>query len=279
MTSSYPKTTSTGNVTRVPIDAIHEDRGTQARVYTSAQVVEDLAEDIERGAVLPPLTCFDTGDGLTLVDGFHRLAALRRAGATEVDVRIHDGDLHEARWFACAVNQGHGLRRSNADKRRAVRLALSLPQAANMSAREIAEHVGVSHQTVCNIRAEIEVEKSDCQILTAPEPEPEPEQIEPEQPEPEYRPELSDDEEEEDDDGEAFTDAVERLSDALEELCFDGDQAVEEVRKVQAFVDDLETWPEEEQEAIEEGLQKMKLAHAELGRTIAAMEEALRARG
>ncbi|MBK9166258.1 MAG: ParB-like nuclease domain-containing protein [Bryobacterales bacterium] len=167
-------------VTRVPVDAIRTDLDTQARTFTSPGAVEDLAEDIERGATLPPLDVFDTGDGdLILVDGFHRLAALRRAGAVEVDVRVHRGDVHEARWYACGANQAHGLRRTNADKRRAVVMALALPQAEGLSDREIARHCGVSHQHVSNIRAE-QTKKPECQILTPP-PEPDQPELQPKQ--------------------------------------------------------------------------------------------------
>ena len=54
-----------------------------------------------------------------------------------------------------AANQTHGLRRSNEDKAKTVKKALSHPNAASKSVREIAEYIGVSHMTVQRYRDEM----------------------------------------------------------------------------------------------------------------------------
>src|SRR5688500_4610428 len=62
-----------------------------------------------------------------------------------------------------AANKGQetvGLRRTNEDKRRAVEAALRHPKAAKLSDRQIAEHVGVSHDMVNRLR------KSICHSMT-----------------------------------------------------------------------------------------------------------------
>ncbi len=52
------------------------------------------------------------------------------------------------------------MRRTNEDKQRAVKAALAHPNGVNRSDREIAKHVGVSHETVRQWRERI------CQNLT-----------------------------------------------------------------------------------------------------------------
>jgi len=54
------------------------------------------------------------------------------------------------------ANIPHGLRRTNADKRNAVRLALLHPYARAWSNRLIAKHVGVDSKTVASVRRELE---------------------------------------------------------------------------------------------------------------------------
>lgn len=54
------------------------------------------------------------------------------------------------------VNQAHGLRRTNDDKRKAVMAALRHPKGAKMSDTQIAEHVGVDVKTVGKYRSELE---------------------------------------------------------------------------------------------------------------------------
>jgi hypothetical protein len=46
-----------------------------------------------------------------------------------------------ARWYNFSVNQINGLRRTNEDKQRAVKLALAHPQAVGLSDSEIARMV------------------------------------------------------------------------------------------------------------------------------------------
>ncbi|MHC4104489.1 MAG: MT-A70 family methyltransferase, partial [Planctomycetota bacterium] len=72
---------------------------------------------------------------------------------TEINVRITEGTFQDAEWLALGANKMHGFNRTNADKRRAVELALGHPKAGKLSSRGLAKHCGVSHQFVENIRA------------------------------------------------------------------------------------------------------------------------------
>jgi hypothetical protein len=66
---------------------------------------------------------------------------------------VGKGSMADAKYCSLGSNQTHGLRRTRRDKRRAVRLALDLDD--DLSNREIAKHIGVSHTFVANCRREL----------------------------------------------------------------------------------------------------------------------------
>src|SRR4029077_20527336 len=78
--------------------------------------------------------------------GFHRIAALEKIGRKSVDCEVKSGTWAEAVLDAVEGNIGHGLRRSNKDKRNAV-LAL-IETYPDWSDREIAKRAGVSNEMV-----------------------------------------------------------------------------------------------------------------------------------
>lgn len=119
------------------------DERCQARSEIDPEVVEDYARLYQADpSKLPPVSVFEVGGRLIVVDGYHRVTAAAHAGL---------GFLrHET------IGKAHGLRRSNADKRRAVQMALESPIGSEQSTRVIAEHIGVSHKLVQAIRHEVE---------------------------------------------------------------------------------------------------------------------------
>jgi hypothetical protein len=131
---------------------IRTDGGTQPRATYHFGIAEAYAEDMEAGAVLPPVTVFYDGAEYWLADGFHRVFAAVKIGRATIDADVRQGTQQDAQWYSYSVNQTHGLRRSNEDKQRAVLAALAHLQAAGMSDREIADHVGVHFTTVNDYR-------------------------------------------------------------------------------------------------------------------------------
>ncbi len=94
-----------------------------------------------------------------LASGFHRFEALERIGCeTEIPVEVYEGSMNDAKYISMTANRNHGLRRSNADKRRAVRMALEHEWTYQMSNVAIAELVGVSDRFVATVRRELEDE-------------------------------------------------------------------------------------------------------------------------
>jgi hypothetical protein len=104
---------------------------------------------------LGDIDVFDVSGALYVVDGFHRRASHLAAGKTFIGTRtVGWGSLEDAVWFATSANKAHGLRRTRADKRRAVELALATPIGSEQSNAVIAKHVGVSDTFVSNVRRE-----------------------------------------------------------------------------------------------------------------------------
>ncbi len=142
---------------------IRVDLDTQSRIELNDNTVQEYAEAMESGQKFPPLLVFQderdvhAENEYILADGFHRLAAHLNVSPDEpIEVIVRQGTLDDARWESIGANKSHGLRRTNEDKRNAVKLALTHPVGAEKSDRQIAEHVGVHHVTVGRIRHELE---------------------------------------------------------------------------------------------------------------------------
>lgn len=129
----------------VQIKSIILDAGTQIRTSLDSGHVADLTEAYGRGDSVPPIDVFQTfAGGLILADGFHRAEAAKSIG--EILATIHKGEQEDALRFALKANSAHGLKRSNADKRRAVEIAIA--KWPEMSARAIADLCGVGDALV-----------------------------------------------------------------------------------------------------------------------------------
>ena len=119
------------------------------------ETVEEYAAALAGGVDFPPSVVYRnpaTGSYL-LSEGFHRYAAHVKAGRSNMACEVREGDRRDALLNAVASNQRHGLRRTNADKRKAVELALT--DCPDWSNRRVAEHVGVGDQLVADVRADL----------------------------------------------------------------------------------------------------------------------------
>jgi len=142
-------------VAELELSVIRTDGGTQPRAQLDQGVVEEYAEAMKAGAVFPPVVVFYDGTSYWLVDGFHRVEAAKRIGATKIAADLHPRTLREAILHSVGVNATHGLRRTNADKRRAVSILLQDPEWSQWSDREIARQAGVSDRFVNSLRKEL----------------------------------------------------------------------------------------------------------------------------
>jgi|GEM_PF-5960994 len=137
----------------IKIDSIRDEPNLQMRTRLDLKVVQEYATAIEDGATFPPVDVFECEGPkgyYYLADGFHRVAAAKAAGQTEVHARIHPRGFSESMSFALSANSEHGLRRSSADKREAIKVALKVfPELSNVG---IAQLCSVSESSVRNYR-------------------------------------------------------------------------------------------------------------------------------
>lgn len=129
--------------------------GTQTREAMSEDTIAEYAAIYKaRKVTMPPLVVYFDGEHYWLGDGFHRLQAIQRAGSKQVRCEVRMGGKRDAIRFGFTANDAHGLRRSNADKRRAVNMALDDDEWAGWSDRAIADLCGVSDRLVNKMREE-----------------------------------------------------------------------------------------------------------------------------
>lgn len=154
---SFVKSAETVRSSNIPISEIIADPKAQPRVEMSQDLIREYA-DILTASAEPPfpeikvyqdkaLNCF------WLADGFHRLEAYKRAGLSEIQAQVELGTLRDAILYSIGANETHGLRRTSADKRKAVKTLLDDPEWATWSSREISKKAKVSHTFVENLRS------------------------------------------------------------------------------------------------------------------------------
>ncbi len=132
-----------------------QDGGAQMRVEMKPDVVRDYADDMAAGAIFPPVLVYHDGTDYWLADGFHRVAAARKIERETIDAEVREGTARDAIIQGIGANASHGLRRSQADKRRAVERLLRDEEWSKWSDRKIAKVAKVDHKTVGKIRREL----------------------------------------------------------------------------------------------------------------------------
>lgn len=134
----------------VPLSAILMDAGIQCRAAINTETVAGYAERMAAGDEFPPVDLFGTDGRYWIGDGWHRIMAVKQVGADSIRATAHDGGRHDALKYALGANAKHGHRRSNADKRRCVEIAIA--EFPTLSSRAIAELCGVDDSTVESAR-------------------------------------------------------------------------------------------------------------------------------
>jgi hypothetical protein len=100
---------------------------------------------------------FYDGEKYWLADGFHRVAAAKKGECGEIVADVRSGTRRDAILYSVGANATHGLRRTNADKRRAVLTLLGDEEWSQWSDREIARRCGVSTPFASKLRSELSV--------------------------------------------------------------------------------------------------------------------------
>ncbi len=132
----------------VEIARIRTDGQTQGRVSVDESVVSEYIELMNDGVEFPPVRAWFDGSAYWLVDGFHRLAAVRAIGQSRIAAEVLRGPLEEAQWDSYAANSSHGLRRTNADLETIVKRVLVHPKSRQLSNNQIAKHLNMPESTL-----------------------------------------------------------------------------------------------------------------------------------
>ncbi len=132
-----------------------QDGGAQMRVEMKPDVVREYADDMAAGEPLPPVIVYHDGTDYWLGDGFHRVEAARKLGRETIEAEVREGDERQAILHGVGSNASHGLRRTQADKRRAIERLLRDEEWSKWSNRKIAKAAKVDHKTVATVRREL----------------------------------------------------------------------------------------------------------------------------
>lgn len=140
----------------VPIERVEEDPNIQVRAGgLDPAVVAEYSAIIEAVGEMDPLDLFYESleqPKYLLAEGHHRLAAYRAKGIEKVKCRLRQGTRSDALEFAAYRNARHGVRLTNADKRRAAQLAVEDPVLGELTDTEIAKRICVSASLVSEVR-------------------------------------------------------------------------------------------------------------------------------
>lgn len=115
---------------------------------------------------LPPITVFDTEDGLVVADGFHRLEATRIEGFDAIKAEVHAGRRDDALHYAAIANLKHGKPLSGEERRAVVRRLKELHP--TWGKVQIAKETGWSEWTVKDFLDEDIVRKTAAKSVGIP---------------------------------------------------------------------------------------------------------------
>lgn len=141
---------------RLDISEIEATAATQVRVRLDPDAIDEFSQAIKDGAPFPPIVVFaeNGSQRYVLADGFHRLAAAKKIGREQIGAKVKEGGMREALHYALQANAEHGVRRTDADKRHAVEMALKDPEYREWSLRDIGDLCRVSHTLVRTVKDE-----------------------------------------------------------------------------------------------------------------------------
>jgi regulator of replication initiation timing len=150
---------------KLKISEIKFDPDMQSRVDVSEEVVNDYTEALREGAKFPSIKVLYDGTSYFVYDGWQRCSSHKKAGLTEIEAEVIEGTRRDAILYAVGANFDHGLRRTNADKRKAVMTLLDDVEWCGWNDVTIAKHCHVSSMTVGRIRKETNNEVSEVKVM------------------------------------------------------------------------------------------------------------------
>lgn len=143
-------------VDQTPTNDLILDPEVQPRESVDMEVVADYKEAMLKGDNFQPIVVYKDSDGnMVVADGWHRVLAARGARKATILAEIREGTLRDAILHSVSANATHGLRRTDADKRKSVLRLLNDDEWSKWSANVIAGKVGVSQPYVSRLKKEM----------------------------------------------------------------------------------------------------------------------------
>lgn len=139
----------------IAVNKLRLDGGTQPRAELNFVIIAEYAEAMKDGVQFPPVVVFYDGTQHWLADGFHRVHAAKSAALETIPADIRQGTRRDAVLYSVGANAQHGLRRTNADKRRSVETLLHDEEWRKWSDVKIAHQCTVTSAFVGKVRKEL----------------------------------------------------------------------------------------------------------------------------
>ena len=138
--------------TEIAVKLVKFDDSDYPRARIDQEAVDEYAREMEAGTEFPAIDVFLDGGFYWLADGRHRLEACRKIGREKIRARLYQGKRRDAILHALQANADYGVRRTSADKRKAVAILLKDPDWSKWNDSEIARECRVSAALVKSVR-------------------------------------------------------------------------------------------------------------------------------
>ena len=141
----------------IELNKILLDEQTQSRISVNQDTIYDYVEELKSGANFPAVILFKDKNKYYIGDGWHRVLAHKKLKRKTIKAIIKKGSKRKAILYSVGSNSEHGLRRTNEDKRNAVKILLNDKEWSSWSNRELAKQAAVTEGLVRKIKKELNI--------------------------------------------------------------------------------------------------------------------------
>jgi hypothetical protein len=143
----------------IKLNDIEVTTETQVRERICQETVDEYAQEMQEGAIFPPIELVEDGILYFIADGYHRYEAAKKIDKGFIEANVRQGSVRDAILIGLSSNHNHGLRLTIDDRRKMVRLLLEDAEWRNWSNAEIAKKCSCSVELVAKIRTSMGVDK------------------------------------------------------------------------------------------------------------------------
>jgi len=136
----------------LPIKDIVTDCKTQQRSIDD-DVVKRYAALMKDGVKFPPVEIITDGKNYFMFDGYHRYFAHLKLNKKYIEANVKEGTPRHAIWLSFSANKENAFPRQAGTAKGIVEKILKDAQWSKMSAKEIANHVGVTKRYIFKIQS------------------------------------------------------------------------------------------------------------------------------